>query len=295
MQTPSHPTVTSCARASLSRCRYPPARSSPPPRSRRVRSCACWRSRSSHPRPPARRNRLPPARRRLGSEILDYAIDPFVAGIYAGNPGAAFDAGGVPASPGAGAEIWQRRQRSRQGHGRAQTRRRESEERRRQLLVSKRHADPDRCAGEEAAAHRVWRKGRARRARRGWHMDDRGHARRRFNSATSPCRDCRRAGIGRSRNDPSARPASRASVARDRLCADRRDGKRLPPCRRWASPGRLRFSGAEEGAADNPGIAVLEQHVRGPCPRGRCAHHHICGGAAIRTSRNLATTQSARR
>ena len=78
---------TSCATAGCFRCRRRPARSLPPRRSRRARSSASGASRSSRPRHPTSRNRSPRSSAAgSATEILDYAVDPFVAGIYAGDP-----------------------------------------------------------------------------------------------------------------------------------------------------------------------------------------------------------------
>ena len=119
-------------------------------------SCGCSASRSLPARRPASTNR---SRRSCAagwaSEFLDYAIDPFVAGIYAGDPERISVGGRLSAAAGAGAGARQPDQGPDRGRPRAQEEQGGGEERRGQLLVSRRHADADRRAGEGAAADRA--------------------------------------------------------------------------------------------------------------------------------------------
>jgi oxygen-dependent protoporphyrinogen oxidase len=73
MPTPRRRSATWSAAASPFRCQRPPARFSPRRHFHWRQNCVCCAIATF-------------VRRRLGNEFLDYAIDPFVAGIYAGDP-----------------------------------------------------------------------------------------------------------------------------------------------------------------------------------------------------------------
>ena len=86
------------------------------------------------------------ARRRLGAEILDYAVDPFVAGVYAGDPERISFAAAFPRLHALeqkyGSVIRGQVQAARERRQKRAARR----HRGRQLLLPQRHADADRCA-----------------------------------------------------------------------------------------------------------------------------------------------------
>ena len=201
-------------------------------------------------------------RRRLGQEFLDYAIDPFVAGIYAGDP----ERISVPAA-------FPRLHALEQKYGslikgqilgarERKKNRRAVEEHRQELQLQGRHADADRRPRPRDRRRHRERPRRPDRPRRRRRVDGRGDARRRAVHAARARGGRRRAGAGERRADRGVRARRRARARGDRLRAGVHRRERLPPRRRRAFAGGVRLPGAAQGEPARAGHAVLEQHVR---------------------------------
>ena len=205
-------------------------------------------------------------RRRLGDEFLDYAIDPFVAGIYAGDP----ERISVPAAFPRLLALEQKYGSLIKGQILGARERRKSEEVAKNTAKSfsfrERHADADRRARRARVARvhcgvRV----RADRARRGRH--------RVRSTATRGGEPFALRGARRRRRHAGAyaaaaivrdlAPDAAQALGRDRVRADR--DRREP--RTGAPTSRIRCAGfgflvPKKERRQRPGLAVLEQHVR---------------------------------
>ena len=135
----------------------------------------------------------------------------------------------------------------------------------RQLLVPQRHADADRRA--RAGGARVTTGvsiGRLERMPTAV-GPDRHAGRRTLRAAREKRRACG-SGVRGGHLVRALAPAAAQGARRDPL-RDARDRRhRLSPCRHRASARGFRFPRPEAGAAKDPGVALLEQHVRGPRP-----------------------------
>ena len=213
-------------------------------------------------------------RRRLGTEFLDYAIDPFVSGVYAGDP----ERISVPAA-------FPRLHALEQKYGsliKGQIK--GARERRRNAEKAKNAAASFSFRGgmqtlTDALARAVGRVTTGVRVRRierdADGMDGHRHARRRAVRAAREGRGARRAGLRGGEARARSRARRGAGAGRDRVRGDRERRERLPTRRHRAFARGLRLPRAEEGAAPDPGLAVLEQHVRGPRARGNGAAHDV--------------------
>ncbi len=146
-RTPSRARDMSCAPAGCFRCRRRPARSLPRSAFTPGAKFRLWREPFVPPAPPDVEESIAAfVRRRLGTEFLDYAVDPFVAGIYAGDPERISVSAAFPRLHALEQKYGSLIKGQFQG---ARERRRaagKAGQRGRKLLFPQRHADADRCA-----------------------------------------------------------------------------------------------------------------------------------------------------
>jgi oxygen-dependent protoporphyrinogen oxidase len=204
-------------------------------------------------------------RRRLGAEFLDYAIEPFVAGIYAGDP----ETLSVPAAFPRLAALEQKYGSLIRGQILGARERRKNADKAKNVAVSFSFRDgmqtltdalarklPIEC-GVRVAAVRREAEGFALECERGSAGSKQCFERR----ARGRARGARVRGGAHRR---AARRRRRAGARSDRLSPGCGRCERVSPRRRGASAGRLRLPRAEEGKPADPRIAVLQHDVRAP-------------------------------
>ena len=234
-------------------------------------------------------------RRRLGREFLDYAIEPFVAGIYAGDP----ERLSVPA---AFPKLHALEQRygslivgailgARERRKRAETAKNTA----RSFSFREWHADPDRRAGPRHRARDAGREGRLALAPFRRHLYRRVRQGRRNHRAPRPLRGARGAGQRCRAPCLSPRAGRHPRAAGDRIPAGDGRRDRLSPRGHHALARRFRVPRAPRRGPGRPGHALLEFDVRRPrSRRDRCSSPTSWEDGAIPNSPRR-TTRRARR
>ena len=214
-------------------------------------------------------------RRRLGTEFLDYAIDPFVSGVYAGDP----EQISVPAAFPRLHALEQKYGSLIKGQIKGARERRRSAEKAKNTAGSfsfragmQTLTDAlARAVGRVATGVRVhqivrdpdgtWTVAGTR---------DGAPVVRRARAVVLAAPAYAAAELVR-----DLAPAAAQGLAAIPLRAGRQRRERLPSRRHRAFARGLRLPRAEEGAAPDPGLAVLEQHVRGPRAGGHGVAHVV--------------------
>ena len=224
-------------------------------------------------------------RRRLGDEFLDYAIDPFVSGIYAGDP----ERISVPAAFPRLLALEQKYGGLIKGQIRGARERKKSKEVAKNTAKSFSFRE-----GMQTLTDGVGRRLRA--VRCGVRVqriarDAAGLFQVEGEVGGAPFARSARAVVVATPAYAAAglirdlAPDAAQALCRHRVRADRGRRGRVPARRRRALLRRLRVPGAEEGTPQGAGLAVLDQHVRQPRPRRHRPADHVRGRPARSRSR----------